>query len=112
MKNNDAQLDFLIKKMAEDHRPELPSLGVIWWRAQIQKKLAEKESIERPMVIMRLLATVLCAAVVAGMLVANARLLLTLARSSAPLSILLGIAAVSVFAAGITALLRSSLSRT
>lgn len=65
--NNEFEFDSLIKKMAADHRPELPSPGVIWWRAQILKKQAEKERIERPLTIMRALATVLCVAVVAGL---------------------------------------------
>jgi len=42
--NKDFQLDSLIKNMANKHRPELPSPGLIWWRAQIQKKLAEKQT--------------------------------------------------------------------
>jgi hypothetical protein len=62
--NNDFEFDSLIKKMAADHQPELPSPGVIWWRAQILKKQAEKERIERPFTIMRALAAVLCLLVV------------------------------------------------
>jgi len=54
--NNDFEFDSLIKKMAADHQPELPSPGVIWWRAQILKKQAEKERIERPVTIMRMAA--------------------------------------------------------
>jgi hypothetical protein len=65
--NNDFEFDSLIKKMAADHQPELPSPGVIWWRAQILKKQAEKERIERPFTIMRALAAVLCLAIVAGL---------------------------------------------
>jgi hypothetical protein len=65
--NNDFEFDSLIKKMAADHQPELPSPGVIWWRAQILKKQAEKERIERPFTIMRALAAVLCIVVVAGL---------------------------------------------
>lgn len=64
--NKDQQLNSLIQKMAQQHQAELPSPGVIWWRAQIQKKLAEKERIERPLVIMRMLATVACLALVAA----------------------------------------------
>lgn len=62
--NNDLEFDSLIKKMATDHRPELPSPGVIWWRAQILKKQAEKERIERPVVIMRIAAAALLLLVV------------------------------------------------
>ena len=65
--NNDFEFDSLIKKMAADHKPELPSPGVIWWRAQILKKQAEKERIERPFTIMRALAAVLCLAVVVAL---------------------------------------------
>lgn len=65
--NNDFEFDSLIKKMAADHQPELPSPGVIWWRAQILKKQAEKERIERPFTIMRALALVLCVAIVAAL---------------------------------------------
>lgn len=65
--NNDFEFDSLIKKMAADHQPELPTPGVIWWRAQILKKQAEKERIERPLTIMRLLAVVACLAIVAGL---------------------------------------------
>lgn len=65
--NNDFEFDSLIKKMAADHQPELPSPGVIWWRAQILKKQAEKERIERPFIIMRVLAMVLCLLFVTGL---------------------------------------------
>ena len=77
MNNNlhdkDAQLDSLIKNLAQDHQPQLPSPGVIWWRAQIQKKLAEKERVERPMMIMRAVVLALSAALVVGILVMNWR---------------------------------------
>jgi hypothetical protein len=63
--NND--LDLLIKKMAAEHQPELPSPGLVWWRAQILKKQAEKERIERPVIIMRMVAAVMCVAVVVGL---------------------------------------------
>jgi hypothetical protein len=58
--NNEFELDSLIKKMAADHQPELPSPGLIWWRAQILKKQQEKARIERPLVVMRVLAAVVC----------------------------------------------------
>ena len=70
--NNDFEFDSLIKKMAIDHQPELPSPGVIWWRAQILKKQAEKERIERPLTIMRALAAVLCLVVVVGLWISQA----------------------------------------
>jgi hypothetical protein len=65
--NNDFEFDSLIKKMAADHQPELPGPDVIWWRAQILKKHSEKERIERPFTIMRVLAAILCLAVVVGL---------------------------------------------
>ena len=62
--NNDVEFDSLVKKMAAEHQPELPSPDVIWWRAQILKKQAEKQRIERPVTIMRIAATVLFLVVV------------------------------------------------
>jgi hypothetical protein len=73
--NNDFEFDSLIKKMAADHQPELPSPGVIWWRAQILKKQAEKERIERPFTIMRALAAVLCVVVALGLWISHADVL-------------------------------------
>jgi uncharacterized membrane protein YcjF (UPF0283 family) len=70
--NNDFEVDSLIKKMAADHQSELPSPGVIWWRAQILKKQAEKERIERPFTIMRALAAVACLALVVGLWISQA----------------------------------------
>jgi hypothetical protein len=54
--NNDLEFDLLIKKMAAGHQPELPSSDAIWWRAQILKKQAEKQRIERPVTMMRIVA--------------------------------------------------------
>ena len=65
--NSDFEFDSLIKKMAAGHRPELPSPGLIWWRAQILKKQAEKERAERPVTIMRMVATGFCLLVLAGL---------------------------------------------
>jgi len=62
--NNDVEFDSLVKKMATEHQPELPSPDAIWWRAQILKKQAEKQRIERPVTIMRIAATVLFLVVV------------------------------------------------
>lgn len=109
--NNDAQLDSLIKQMAQDHQPELPSPGVVWWRAQIQKKLAEKERIERPMAIMRLVAALACGVVVIGILAANWRQVFSMSEGRAPLLTLLAIAGAAVLAVGLAALRPSSVSR-
>jgi len=67
--NSDFEFDSLIKKMAAEHQPELPSPSLVWWRAQILKKQAEKERIERPVTIMRILASVIGLCVVLGLLV-------------------------------------------
>lgn len=109
--NNHVQLDSLIKRMAQDHQAELPSPGVIWWRAQIQKKLAEKERIERPMAIMRLAAALACVVVVFGILAANWRQVFSMPEGHAPLLTLLAIAGAAVFAAGLAASRLSSASR-
>lgn len=65
--NNDYEFDSLIKKMAAEHQPELPSPDVIWWRAQILRKQAEKQRIERPVTIMRIAAAVLFLVVLVGL---------------------------------------------
>ena len=72
LNDKDLQLNATIQQMARQHQPELPSPGVIWWRAQIQKKFAEKERIERPMAIMRMLAGTV-GLVIAAYLVLNHR---------------------------------------
>jgi hypothetical protein len=80
--NNNVEFDSLIKKMAADHQPELPSPGVIWWRAQILKKQAEKERIEQPLTIMRLLAAVASLAIIADLWFSHAdRISAILSRS-------------------------------
>jgi hypothetical protein len=53
---NDFDLDAILKQMATEHRPQLPSPGLIWFRAQIVRKTRQKERIERPLVVMRGLA--------------------------------------------------------
>lgn len=69
--DKDLQINAMIQQMAQQHQPELPSPGVIWWRAQIQKKFAEKERIERPLLVMRMLATIVCLALVAALIGAS-----------------------------------------
>ena len=71
--NNDIQFDSLIKQVAQDHQPQLPDPGIIWWRAQILKKQADKERIERPLVFMWLAAPTVCVIVVLGFLFASWR---------------------------------------
>ncbi|MFI5103311.1 MAG: hypothetical protein ACHP79_00180, partial [Terriglobales bacterium] len=69
--NNDAPLDALIKNMADRHQPQLPSPGLIWWRAQVLKKLEAKERVERPMAIMRMVVSAVGAALLLGLVVVN-----------------------------------------
>jgi hypothetical protein len=71
--NNDPQLDLLIRKMAQEHQAHLPSPGLVWWRAQIQKKFAEKERVERPLMIMRTVAVIVCVGIMTGALLMNWR---------------------------------------
>jgi hypothetical protein len=70
--NNDLEFDSLIRKMAAEHQPELPSPDAIWWRAQILRKQAEKQRIERPVTIMRIAAAVLFLVVLVGLWVNEA----------------------------------------
>lgn len=72
LQNNELEFDSLIKKMAAGHQPELPSPDVIWWRAQILRKQAEKERIERPVTIMRIAAAALFLLVLVGLLINEA----------------------------------------
>jgi hypothetical protein len=58
--SSEFELDSLMKKMADGHQPDLPSPGLIWWRAQILRKQQEKDRVERPLVIMRLVAAAAC----------------------------------------------------
>jgi hypothetical protein len=69
--SNEHQLDSLLKQMAEAHRPELPSPDLIWWRAQILRKQEQKRRIERPIMVMRLVAIVACLAISLGLYAAN-----------------------------------------
>jgi len=71
LNKNDSQLDSLIKKMAQDHQAEVPSPDLIWWRAQILKKQALKDRVERPMMIMRMVAAIVCLAVFLGLAARN-----------------------------------------
>ena len=70
--NNDLEFDSLIKKMAAGHQPELPSPDAIWWRAQILKKQAEKQRIERPVAVMRTAVAAFFPLVLVGLLINEA----------------------------------------
>lgn len=106
--SNEVQLDSLIKKMAQEHRLELPSSGVVWWRAQIQKKLAEKERVERPMMVMRLAAIVASTVVFVGVLAANWPQFLSVTRSNTPLLLVLTAAATFALMTGFASFFRSA----
>lgn len=82
------ELDLLIKKMAAGHQPELPSPGLVWWRAQILKKQAQKERIERPVNIMRLVAAAMCVVVVIGLWASQGSALWNFLGSSVLLTLL------------------------
>jgi len=69
--NKDSQLDSLLKLMADHHHPQLPSPGLIWWRAQILRKQQEKARIERPVKIMRMVAAVAWLVVLAALVGAS-----------------------------------------
>ena len=60
--NKEFELDSLLKQMADSHQAELPSPGLIWWRAQVLRKQKEKQRIERPLTIMRGVAAAACVA--------------------------------------------------
>jgi|SRR5579864_6290588 len=72
LQNSDLQFDSLIRKMAAEHKPELPSPDAIWWRAQILRKQAEKQRIERPVTIMRIAAAALFLVVLGGLWIGEA----------------------------------------
>ena len=96
--NNDLNLDSWLKKMASEHQPELPAPGLVWWRAQILRKQAEKERVERPLAVMRMIAVVACVVVVLALWVSQGRSLWGFVSSSglvALLPLLLGGAAIT-----------------
>jgi hypothetical protein len=72
LQNDDLEFDSLIKKMAAGHQAELPSPDVIWWRAQIVKKQAAKQRIERPVAVMRAAAAAFFLLALAGLLINEA----------------------------------------
>jgi hypothetical protein len=70
---NDADLDAMLKQMATEHRPQLPSPGLIWFRAQLVHKARQKERIERPLVVMRGLASLIGAVLMFALVAVNWR---------------------------------------
>ena len=107
---DELNLESLVKRMAHDHRAELPSPGLIWWRAQILRKQREKERIEQPMIVMQRLAAVVCAAVSLVLLAGNWSLFYSAAETYRWL-LLLGIVAVTISAVSVAILLWSPASR-
>jgi hypothetical protein len=103
--NNEVDLDLFIKKMAATHQPELPSPGLIWWRAQILKKQAQKERIERPLTIMRVAAAAICLVVVIGLWVSQGSALWNLLNSSGLLTLLPFLLGGAVFTGAFVALM-------
>jgi hypothetical protein len=68
---NDIDLDVLLKEMATQHQPRLPSAGLIWWRAQVTRKLRAKERVERPLLVMRRMAMLTCVLALVGLVASN-----------------------------------------
>jgi hypothetical protein len=62
-----------MKKMAEEHQPQLPTSAQIWWRAQILKKQEARARVERPMQIMRRVAVAICAVLITALLASQGR---------------------------------------
>ncbi len=68
---NDSELDDILKQMATEHRPQLPSPGFIWFRAQLARKVRQKERIELPLVVMRVLTILIGAVLLLAFVTAN-----------------------------------------
>lgn len=108
--NNDSQLDALLKQMADNHHPQLPSPGLIWWRAQILRKQQEKARIERPVKIMRMLAAVAWLVVLAALVSASGEQFQRLLAGEGWLIVPLGILFLTASLVSLS-LLRSSAKR-
>ena len=79
MKSDD-KLELALRKMAEEHRAELPSPGLLWWRAQVVRKQREKERIERPLLVMKKLAAMVTGAVLVALGAENSAQLRSMMR--------------------------------
>jgi hypothetical protein len=94
---NDSTLDQLLKEMAANHRPQLLSPGLLWWRAQLRRKQREKESIERPLIVMQQLAGITSGVLFVALLADNFAPLQSMIRNNGwflmPLLILTVVAA-------------------
>ncbi len=109
--SNERNLDVLLKQMAEDHQPELPGPGLIWWRAQILRKQREKERIEQPLIIMRWAAGVVCSLAFVVLLVGNWGLLHVAITDNYRWLLVLAILAFTIFLVSMVAFLRSPASK-
>jgi hypothetical protein len=104
--NNETQIGSLLKQMAADHRPELPSPDLIWWRAHMLRKQEQKQRIEKPIRIVLQLAIAVCTVALLALLVGNwASLATAINGASAPL-LALGIFALAVPLVSVVILLR------
>jgi len=68
---NESDLDAILKRMAAEHLPQLPSPGLIWFRSQLLRKARQQERIERPLVFMRLLAALAAGVILLSLAAAN-----------------------------------------
>lgn len=93
---DESQLDSLLKQMANEHRPELPSPDLIWWRAQIVRKQEQRKRIEQPIVVMRLVAIVACIAVCLGVVAAYWQVFQEVVANTGWMLLPLGIAALAL----------------
>src|SRR5689334_15949435 len=81
-------LDQLIKQMADGHQAELPAPSLVWWRAQVLKKQEEKERVERPLAIMRMVAVGICVVAIVALWVSQGQGLWNFLRSPGMLDLL------------------------
>jgi hypothetical protein len=109
--NNDSQLDSLLKQIADNHHPQLPSPSLIWWRAQILRKQQEQARIERPVRIMRMIGIVVCLVVLAVLMGTNRELFTMLSTKENWLLLPLGIVLLVASLVAATALRTSAKRR-
>jgi hypothetical protein len=78
---------------------------LVWWRAQILKKQAQKERIERPVTIMRMVAAALCLVVVVALWLSQGSKLWQLLDGSVLLALLPVLVGGAVLTAAILAVM-------
>lgn len=103
---NENQLDALLKEIGAEatktSESQLPSAGQIWFRAQIVRKMRQRERIERPLLVMRGIAVAVCLA---------AALLFSAEMGTVLPLVATAIASVAVFALAIWPAAKSKLQR-